>query len=68
MVYLTQRDRLPVMAAEQPMDKLSIYIQEKHRSARVGERLSKLGEKRDRSINVLVAEAIVEYLVIQEAR
>jgi predicted transcriptional regulator len=56
------------MAAEQPMDKLSIYIQEKHRSARVGERLSKLGEKRDRSINVLVAEAIVEYLVIQEAR
>jgi predicted transcriptional regulator len=54
------------MVAKPLAGKLSIYIQEKHRSARVRERLTKLGKKRDRSINYLVVEAILEYLDREE--
>ena len=47
-------------------DKLSIYIPQKHMEKRPVERLIQLGEKRDRSVNYLVCEAIVQYLEREE--
>jgi len=44
------------------LDKLSIYIPQSKQGQKPIERLIKLGEKRDRSINYLVVEAIMEYL------
>ena len=41
---------------------ISLYVPEKAQQKRVIERLVKLGEKRDRSINYLVVEAILQYL------
>lgn len=43
-------------------DKLSIYIPQSKIEQKPVERLMKLGEKRDRSINYPVVEAIMEYL------
>lgn len=43
-------------------DKLSIYIPKKKMEERPVERLIKLGEKRDRSVNYLVVRAILEYV------
>jgi hypothetical protein len=48
------------------LDKLSIYIPQKHQAAHVMERLIKLGDERDRSANYLVVEAILEYLRREE--
>ena len=48
------------------LDKLSIYIPQKYQAARVMQRLMALGEKRDRSVNYLVVEAILEYLQREE--
>ena len=50
------------MAQKELLDKLSIYIPQKQQARNLVERLIKLGEKRDRSINYLVVEAIVHYL------
>lgn len=48
--------------AEARRDKLSIYIpQEKLRQKPI-ERLIKLGKERDRSVNHLVVQAILEFL------
>ena len=47
---------------------ISVYIPEKAQKLRVVDRLRKLGEKRDRSLNYLVVEAIVQYLDRQEAK
>ena len=44
------------------LDKLSIYVPQKKQEEKPVERLIKLSEKRDRSINYLVVEAILEYL------
>ena len=44
------------------LDKLSIYIPQSKQGQNPVERLIKLGEKRDRSINYLVVEAILEYV------
>jgi len=44
------------------MDKLSIYIPQKHQAEDPVERLIRLGEKKDRSVNYLVVEAIMQYL------
>ena len=41
---------------------ISLYVPEKAQKQRVIERLTKLGEKRDRSVNYLVVEAILQYL------
>ncbi len=41
---------------------ISLYVPEKARQKQVIKRLVKLGEKRDRSINYLVVEAILQYL------
>jgi hypothetical protein len=49
-----------------PTGKLSIYIPRKKRQQKPVERLIKLGEERDRSINYLVVEAILQYLAREE--
>jgi len=51
---------------KQVLDKLSIYIPQKKMAEKPVERLIKLGEKRDRSVNYLVVEAILQYLNRQE--
>ena len=50
------------MACTKPLDKLSIYIPRSKLALRPVERLTKLGEKLDRSVNYLVVEAILQYL------
>ena len=50
------------MARKEVLDKISIYIPQAKMEKRLGERLIKLGEKTDRSINYLVVNAIIEYL------
>ena len=48
------------------LDKLSIYIPQAKMKQQPVERLIKLGEKVDRSINYLVVNAIIEYLDREE--
>jgi len=50
------------------LDKLSIYIPQPKMAERPVERLIKLSEKRDRSINYLVVDAILEYLKREEKK
>ena len=50
------------------LDKLSIYIPQPKMAEKPVERLTKLGEKKDRSINYLVVEAILEYLKREEKK
>jgi hypothetical protein len=50
------------MAQKQITDKLSIYVPQSKMVEKPVERLVKLSEKKDRSINYLVVEAILEYL------
>ena len=54
------------MAKKEILDKLSIYIPDTKRAEKPVERLIRLSEKRDRSINYLVVEAILEYLSREE--
>ncbi len=54
------------MAKKQNLDKLSIYIPHRKMAQKPVERLINLGEKRDRSINYLVVEAILQYLEREE--
>ena len=49
-------------------DKLSIYVPQRKMEERPVERLIKLGEKRDRSVNYLVVEAILDYLKREESK
>lgn len=56
------------MAKKEILDKLSIYIPQKKMEERPVERLIKLGEKRDRSINYLVVDAILQYLDREEKK
>ena len=50
------------------LDKLSIYIPQGKMEQKPVERLMKLGDERDRSINYLVVEAILEYLDREEKK
>ena len=50
------------MAKKMILDKLSIYIPKGKLAEKPVERLMKLGKKKDRSVNYLVVEAIIEYL------
>jgi len=50
------------MPQKQILDNLSIYIPQLKMEQKPIERLLKLGEKRDRSVNYLVVEAILAYL------
>ncbi|MBU0595980.1 ribbon-helix-helix domain-containing protein [Candidatus Bipolaricaulota bacterium] len=54
------------MARKEIMDKLSIYIPQRRLEAEPVERLISLGENRDRSVNYLVVEAILQYLDREE--
>ena len=50
------------MPGKELVDKLSIYIPQKRLEEKPVERLMKLGKRRDRSVNYLVVEAILQYL------
>lgn len=50
------------------LDKLSIYIPQKKMEERPVERLIRLGKKKDRSVNYLVVEAILQYLAREEKK
>jgi len=54
--------------AGRALDKISIYIPQKKAHHNVMERLRKLGEKKDRSMNYLVVEAILQYLEKEEKK
>jgi len=56
------------VAKKEILDKLSIYIPQKKMEDRPVERLIRLGEKRDRSINYLVVDAIIQYLEREEKK
>lgn len=56
------------MTPKQVMDKLSIYIPQSKMKLKPVERLIALGKKRDRSVNYLVVEAILEYLDREEKK
>jgi len=50
------------------LDKLSIYIPQGKMEQKPVERLMKLGEKQDRSINYLVVQAVMEFLDREEEK
>ena len=56
------------MPKKEILDKLSIYIPQKKMEDKPVERLIQLGERRDRSINYLVVDAILQYLAREENR
>jgi hypothetical protein len=56
------------MKSKELTDKLSIYVPQKQVALKPVERLMKLGEKRDRSVNYLVVEAILQYLDREEKK
>lgn len=45
---------------------VTIYLPQKHQDANVFDRLQKLAEEKDRSVNYLAVQAIVEYLEREE--
>jgi len=49
-------------------DKISIYIPQSKQAEKPVQRLIKLGEKNDRSVNYLVVEAIHQYLKREEGK
>lgn len=54
------------MTRKEIMDKLSIYIPQRTLEVEPVERLINLGKNRDRSVNYLVVEAILQYLDREE--
>jgi len=56
------------MAKKEILDKLSIYIPQKKMEEKPVERLIRLGNKKDRSINYMAVEAILEYLKREERK
>ena len=56
------------MARKEMLDKISIYIPQAKLEQQPVERLMRLGDKRDRSVNYLVIEAIMEYLAREEKK
>ncbi len=59
--YSVEREE-KTMARKELTDKISIYVPQTKLKLRPVERLIKLGEKRDRSVNYLVGEAIQDAL------
>jgi predicted transcriptional regulator len=47
---------------------ISIYIPKSKAGQKLMDRLSKLGHKRDRSVNYLIVEAILQYIDSQEKK
>ena len=56
------------MTRKELTDKLSIYIPQGKIKNQPVERLIRLGKKKDRSVNYLVVEAIIEFLDKEETR
>jgi len=56
------------MPKKEILDKLSIYIPQKKMEEKPVVRLIRLSEKRDRSINYLVVDAILQYLNREEKK
>ena len=56
------------MASKTILDKLSLYIAQDKQKENILQRLTALGEKRDRSLNYLAVEAIMEYLKREEGK
>ena len=56
------------MARKEILDKLSIYIPQSKIGQKPVQRLIRLGDRNDRSINYLAVEAIFEYLKREEAK
>jgi len=56
------------MAQKEILDKLSIYISQRRLEEKPVERLIAIGAKRDRSINYMVVEAIIQYLDREEKK
>ena len=56
------------MPKKEVLDKLSIYIPQPKMAEKPVQRLTKLSEKKDRSVNYLVVEAILEYLKREEQK
>jgi predicted transcriptional regulator len=56
------------MERKQRTYKINVYIPDLNTENEPIERLIELGQKRDRSINYLVVEAILQYLDQEEAR
>jgi hypothetical protein len=56
------------VAKKEILDKLSIYIPQKKLEEKPVQRLIQLGEKRDRSINYMVVDAIIQYLNREEKK
>ena len=50
------------------LDKLSIYVPQSKQAEKPVERLIRLSEKQDLSVNYLVVEAILDYLKREEAK
>jgi len=57
-----------MMAGKRLLDKMSIYIPASKLELRPVERLVKLGKRRDRSVNYLVVEAILQFLDREERK
>jgi len=57
-----------VVAKQEVLDKISIYVPRSKQAEKLVQRLIKPDEKRDRSINYLVVEAILEYLKREEKK
>ncbi|MDD4903494.1 MAG: hypothetical protein PHV11_01565 [Candidatus Bipolaricaulis sp.] len=56
------------MPKKELVDKLSIYVPKSKVTQQPVERLMKVGAKKDRSVNYLVVEAILQYLDREENR
>jgi len=56
------------MAQKEIFNKLSIYIPQSKIAQKPVQRLIKLGDKRNRSINYLTVEAILQYLKREERK
>lgn len=56
------------MPKKELVDKLSIYVPKSKVTLQPVERLMKVGAKKDRSVNYLVVEAILQYLDREENR
>ena len=56
------------MPIKQTLDTVSVYVPKSKQNQRPIERLLKLAEKEDRSVNYLVVEAILEYLKREERK
>jgi len=56
------------MAKKEVLDKISIYVPQSKQAEKPVQRLMKLADKKDRSINYLVVEAILEYLKREEKK